>query len=63
MNKLPPIELCRHCIDDTRELIPFEEGNHIEYTTSYCVTICSNNFVPKHIPPEQVIKYLKGKGI
>ena len=56
-----PIEICRHCIDDDFETNYFDDDNWSKFNTDYCITHCNNNFVPKYLPEEQVIKYLKAK--
>jgi hypothetical protein len=58
---MKPIDLCRHCVDDDFEKQWFEDDDYQNFNAKYCVTDCYNNYVPKHLPVEQVIKYLKWK--
>jgi hypothetical protein len=57
------VDVCKNCIGDDLDTAWFRENNWEDFNAEYCVTKCDNNFIPKHIPKEQVIKYLKGKGI
>lgn len=60
--KQEPVDICRNCVaNDSKE--EFEDNNWEDFHAEYCVTHCDNNFVPKHLPKEQVIKYLKRKNI
>lgn len=61
-NGLKPIDLCRHCVDDDWDNQWFENDDYKEFNARYCVTECNNNYVPKYLPQEQVIKYLKANG-
>jgi hypothetical protein len=56
-----PIEICRHCIDDDWMDQFYAENDWENFNAEYCVTKCNNNFVPKYLPKEQVIKYLRTK--
>ena len=55
------IEICRNCIDNGLDTTHYKDNDWESFNTKYCVTDCNNNLVPKYIPKEQVIKYLKRK--
>jgi plasmid rolling circle replication initiator protein Rep len=59
MKHKSPIEKCKICIEDSRDIFYYEEDNWKQFHTEFCVTQCDNTFVPKYLPKEQVIKYLK----
>jgi hypothetical protein len=52
-------EVCAICIEGDIEPENYINDNNNQFNSKYCVTECSNNLVPKYLPEEQVIKYLK----
>ena len=59
--KQKPIDICRHCIDNDIDPTLFKDNNWEKFNTIFCVTECDNSFIPKYLPKEQVIKYIKSK--
>ena len=58
-SKIESLAICEKCVRDDFSDSYYIDDKWDEFNANYCITECDNSYVPKYLPKEQVIKYLK----